>query len=42
MKDVEDARNEEMRARLQARVEKMDEDIEGTKRQIAAWKSEQA
>jgi flagellar motility protein MotE (MotC chaperone) len=35
MKDVENARNEEMRVRLQARVDKMDEDIEGIKRQIA-------
>jgi hypothetical protein len=35
MKDVENAKNEEMRARLQARVHKMDEDIEGIQRQIA-------
>jgi TATA-binding protein-associated factor Taf7 len=35
MKDVENARNEGMRARLQTRVDGMDEDIEGIKLQIA-------
>jgi transcription initiation factor TFIID subunit 7 len=37
MKEVENGRNEEMRARLQARVHKMDEDIEAIKRQIAEF-----
>jgi hypothetical protein len=34
MKDVENARNVEMRARSQVRVHKIDEDIEGIKRKI--------